>query len=742
MDQGRNELARAREVRATRGRTAKPVERAQPDVLVANPDAFVGMAHKLATSLDPRQTAELAVAEAAAVVGASLAALYLKEPDGSLALAALAGEGGLRTAPSIARRALALAAPAVADSFEVEELGGSSDEAIALPLTSQGEALGVLLVATAPQTPLAPNMTLLSIVADLTAASLVNATRFARTLAEARSDGLTGLGNHRAFHEHLDLLLRDALAQSQHLSLVLFDLDDFKLINDGHGHLAGDQALRRVARLAVAELRAGERPFRMGGEEFAVVVQGTSEAGASVAERLRRAAAGERLHRDFPTLSAGVATFPDDARTKDELVHKADLALYAAKRGGKNLVVVYGRDVRGAASRSSVEVAREDLRERMGAAGARTRVGTDLGAVSAALAGLARATTPRKLLEGTARGLTALLNGTACVVSRLDGEVLRDAASHCPPPFDLRLGYGYLLDDYPLTRQTIETGTCQAVSLSDQQVDPGEAFVLRELNMHAVVMVPLNVLGRPWGLVEVYDARPRRFDADEAALAELVVGQAAAVLAQFEQSEEIQALYRETIASLANALEAKDGMTGAHAQSVVELAIDVGARLGLTGIELQSLELGALLHDIGKIEVPEAILTKPGRLTEEEWRVIRAHPEAGVRIVEPIQALRDVLPIIRSSHERWDGAGYPDGLAGEAIPLGARIVAACDSYCAMVEGRPYRAAVPVDSARRELRDHAGTQFDPSCIAALLTVLDERGHERAVRLHRPGDQPEP
>jgi HD-GYP domain-containing protein (c-di-GMP phosphodiesterase class II) len=147
-------------------------------------------------------------------------------------------------------------------------------------------------------------------------------------------------------------------------------------------------------------------------------------------------------------------------------------------------------------------------------------------------------------------------------------------------------------------------------------------------------------------------------------------------------------------------------------------------------------ELGALLHDIGKIRVPESLLNKPGALTDDEWAVMRTHPEAGERILAPIASLEAVLPIVRGSHERWDGGGYPDGLAGEDIPVGARIVAVCDAFRAMVEPRPYRGARPREDALEELVSNAGGQFDPACVEALLAVLAELDRPGVVRLHRP------
>ena len=140
---------------------------------------------------------------------------------------------------------------------------------------------------------------------------------------------------------------------------------------------------------------------------------------------------------------------------------------------------------------------------------------------------------------------------------------------------------------------------------------------------------------------------------------------------------------------------------------------------------MQAIELGALLHDIGKIRIPESVLDKRSALDDEEWALMRTHPVAGERILAPIEALANVVPIVRSSHERWDGGGYPDGLSGEAIPIGARIVAVCDAFRAMVEPRPYRPALDLEAARAELDRCSGTQFDPAVVSALLRSLDVR-----------------
>ncbi len=136
----------------------------------------------------------------------------------------------------------------------------------------------------------------------------------------------------------------------------------------------------------------------------------------------------------------------------------------------------------------------------------------------------------------------------------------------------------------------------------------------------------------------------------------------------------------------------------------------------------RDLRLGAVFHDIGKIAVPEAILNKPGPLTPEERAVIERHTLVGERILAPVEFLAGVCRLVRHEHERWDGGGYPDGLAGEAIPLGARVIFACDALHAMTSDRPYRRALPAAIAHAELRRHAGTQFDPRVVAALLAEV--------------------
>jgi putative nucleotidyltransferase with HDIG domain len=184
--------------------------------------------------------------------------------------------------------------------------------------------------------------------------------------------------------------------------------------------------------------------------------------------------------------------------------------------------------------------------------------------------------------------------------------------------------------------------------------------------------------------------------------------------------------------ALSEALARTHFGTAEHAQSVADLAERVGARLGMRGPDLRALRWGALLHDVGKIEVRREVLNKPGPLTDSEFEEIKKHTVVGALMVEQVARFGKVHQLVRWSHERWDGDGYPDGLSGVAIPLGARVISVCDAYDAMVSNRPYRSAMSGEAAVEELRLAAGTQFDPAVVDALVVEL-EGGALRDARI---------
>jgi HD-GYP domain-containing protein (c-di-GMP phosphodiesterase class II) len=183
------------------------------------------------------------------------------------------------------------------------------------------------------------------------------------------------------------------------------------------------------------------------------------------------------------------------------------------------------------------------------------------------------------------------------------------------------------------------------------------------------------------------------------------------------------------VAALFRRACSKDGRFLVHSSNVARLSVRVGTTLGLDERELGALELAAVLHDVGKLTIPTSITAKPSTLNDDEWAVMRRHPVEGERLLERFVS-HDVLAIVRSHHERWDGCGYPDGLAGERIPLGARIVATADAFCAMIEPRPYREPRPAAAAGAELLAHAGRQFDAACAHATYRACSVAGVDSA------------
>ena len=193
----------------------------------------------------------------------------------------------------------------------------------------------------------------------------------------------------------------------------------------------------------------------------------------------------------------------------------------------------------------------------------------------------------------------------------------------------------------------------------------------------------------------------------------------------YEQKSSRPSAGKQTMSALLSALQERDPALADHTGHVTRLVTEVAQALGLDRDVVERVSLAAQLHDIGKIAIPESIITKPTKLTSEEWDFIRRHTLIGERIVSAAPALATVGELVRSSHERWDGTGYPDALRREEIPLGARIIFACDSYDAMTSERPYAGRMSPAEARTELAQHAGTQFDPAIVEALLRVLDRR-----------------
>jgi diguanylate cyclase (GGDEF)-like protein len=715
---------------------------------------------------------------------------------------------------------------------------------------------------------------------DAAALALDNADIRARLEYQASTDALTGLFNHRAFHDRLREEVMRASAEHDTVALVMLDMDDFKKVNDVYGHGVGDELLLQVADVLRASVRASDVVARIGGEEFAIILpSGDLRSSIALAERV-----GEQLARleaeaaGRLTVSTGVAVGPEHAANPRELVACAEAAMMTAKTRGNGLVVAFDEselerpsqenvrrdDVRSIAHLKMLQslsgklsrlndvvgiglTIADELRLLIDYHNCRVflREGDDLrpiafrGDLLSAEPGL-----PEELLPThVGRGVTgrvaetgeALLIGDAAryefgeqiagtaeieesllavpltfgarvtgviVISKLgldqfDGDdlrVLEVLAGHASVALENARLYEAQRREAEsataLLEFTREVSEAQGIAELADRVVRGSARILTSpatsLWLQDAATGDLVQLGRYAEVPPPPDYEPPRFPAssiapwivrtapyfieasDYAALApppentdgrfavapftvegrwgviaaalpatavfgdrelELLGGLAQQTKLAFQSASSYETLERtflSTVEALANALEANDEYTSTHTRWITDLALKVGDELGLEPGELKRLELGALFHDIGKIGIPSSILLKPGPLTESERSVIETHPILGERILQPIEQLESVRRIVRSCHERWDGAGYPDRLAGDQIPIESRIIIACDAFHAMTTDRPYRKALGVEEARRRLEEAAGSQFDPEVVDALLRVLDSCG----------------
>jgi diguanylate cyclase (GGDEF)-like protein len=692
---------------------------------------------------------------------------------------------------------------------------------------------------------------------DAAALGLDNAESRARLEHQARTDSLTGLFNHSVFYERLLQSLQESSRTHAPLAVLMLDIDDFKHVNDVHGHAVGDELLRFLAEALRAIVRPEDVICRLGGEEFAVVMDDCGGDNAvRVAERVQTRLAAV----DFPgigrmTVSVGLSLGPEHAMNPRELAACAEAAMMTAKAQGKNQVVLYDEDE---TSRPDAPGIERDVRSI-----------AHLKMLQSLTGKLNRLNDVREIGDAIAAELRSLVDYHNCRVFVSDGDelvpvaFLGDLTSGTDSlSFDIlrkRVGegvtgrcaelgesivvadaanceFGQLIDGtdpieesllaVPLRYGSRVVGVIVVSKLGLDQFDEDDVRLLEVLAGHAAVAVEnaslyesarreaesatsLLEFGRELAtLVDLEDiaarvtelsaeilgssntsfyletdgeltlhgehghsaekaaepaAHPHPLDALEArreafvapggrhavapfsvdgragclvalverddfgerelALLGGLAQQAKLAIANASSYEGLERTFVSTVEALANALEANDEYTSTHARWITDLSLRVGRELGLDERELKQLELGALLHDIGKIGIPSDVLTKPGRLTAAERKIVQTHPELGERIIAPIDRLQVVRPIVRHCHERWDGKGYPDGLAGEDIPLESRIIFVCDAYHAMTSDRPYRRRLSHREAVRRLSEGSGSQFDPHVVEVALRVLE-------------------
>jgi HD-GYP domain-containing protein (c-di-GMP phosphodiesterase class II) len=243
------------------------------------------------------------------------------------------------------------------------------------------------------------------------------------------------------------------------------------------------------------------------------------------------------------------------------------------------------------------------------------------------------------------------------------------------------------------------------------------------------ISVPLKIKNRMLGVLNISSSEPNRtFEERDVRLLTILADQAAITLENIELYDNLQHFYLEMVQTLARAIDAKDAYTHDHADRARRYARKIGKKLELPEAMIRHIEYATLMHDIGKIGIDEHILKKAGQLTPEEREIIKKHPSIGNRIISPVQFLSPVAPMVLYHQEWFNGKGYPEGLAGEEIPLGARIVAVIDAFDAMTSDRPYRKALPREVAFDELRKGAGSQFDPKVAMAFIEILEEEHRE--------------
>ena len=331
------------------------------------------------------------------------------------------------------------------------------------------------------------------------------------------------------------------------------------------------------------------------------------------------------------------------------------------------------------------------------------------------------------LFAGLARSVVTTLHADAALVSLFDPDrgVVRDVAASVVAPAKLNtVAEQYSISDFPGTRRVLETGTSMEVSVSDPTAEATERKLLAELGFSRMLMNRFSVDGSMVGTIEVYRTADRPFRHDDPKQMDMLASFAANTYSRIQLAAKLEVHYTETIEALVSALEARDPYTEAHAGRIRDTAIALSVAMQVPVEQRRAIRLGSILHDVGKIGVSDAILLKPGPLTEDEWAVMRMHPEIGEKMLQGIDFLTPALPIVRHHHERWDGAGYPDRLRKDEIPIGARIVAVCDSFDAMTSDRPYRDAMSIQEACDELKRGAESQFDPDCVDLLIEVVGE------------------
>ena len=540
----------------------------------------------------------------------------------------------------------------------------------------------------------------------------------------ALTDPGTGLPNRRHGMLHLDRAFA-AADRGNDLSVVMFDLDKFKSVNDRFGHHTGDEVLQVFADILQSHTRAMHLSVRFGGEEFVAILDGIKAEGAvAMADNVLTSLREHSFSWGQLTVSAGVSEYEDGMASPDVLIAAADQALYRAKAAGGDQVVTLARQ--GSASSSVVP-------DPTGAGaheghGELVLIVDDDPAVLRTLArGLLRrryqpieASDPIRALQ-IVRGLDEPLDLiiTDVVMPQMSGFRLVEMLLEIQP--ELRALYisGYSSDE---VRWSGVPG-------------PVKSFLPKPISLDSLTAGVHAILA-----ADTADYEEDAERGNEGPSPTPVEGTARLEDRLEAHSARLDEAYSELLVRLAWAGEYRDDFTGHHAERVARLCGLLATRLGLNDEMAGRIEQASLLHDVGKIAVPDSILHKPDVLTPTEREIMQSHSAAGADLLAGSRhpLLQEAERIARSHHERWDGTGYPDGLERDAIPLSARITAVADAFDSLTEARPYRPAVSRLEAIEKIRLDSGTHFDPDVVDALLALDSDDALEAVAHVRTAGE----
>jgi len=569
------------------------------------------------------------------------------------------------------------------------------------------------------------------------ALAVANARMYSKLEELAAVDQLTGVLNRRSFIDKAQKAAALVEHQNQPSAAIMLDLDRFKRINDTHGHAAGDAVLKATAIRIAAELRTGDIVGRYGGEEFVFLLTDTDEAAAGVvAERIRERIAATPVpwkETSIPvTASVGIAaTGKGHKENLASLIDRADTAMYAAKRAGRNrtrYAVVMNPDNAGSTC-TQLQPTSPPRRRKTEKSNPRSyeveSTDTYLHSISSVLEALSFGAPFHELAAITLDGIRDAdpASGAAILIKSAENDALKIIAqqglSDSMIGETIGVGFSYA------GRAALERRIVTASKATILDTAPELAFHMEQKGYSRYRAFPLSARGKSLGVLEIFDSGDNTTRSRGLAAIASTLGAAAAFASMIDEAttstRNLSSAYDATLEAWVHMLELRDQETEGHSRRVTDMTVELANSLSVPPELVDDYRRGALLHDIGKMGVPDSILLKPGQLTAEERETMSQHPTHAFNVIKAIPFLADSIDIPYCHHERWDGTGYPRGLAGRSIPLAARLFAVVDVWDALRSDRPYRKALGAEESAAIIAAGAGSQFDPDIVANFLDL---------------------